>query len=111
MLKWWLTHFDLGGTAFAVQIDTRRVLHGQAAVAADVDLRMSGSLGSTPGYGLALQSQRELWPVRQAAEYLKRIRRIAWAEPEAAWSFVPGLAWCPKHTGHHPIAGENCSPS
>jgi len=37
-----------------------RVLNGRAAVSADMDLRLSAALGTSPGYGLALQTQRDL---------------------------------------------------
>jgi addiction module HigA family antidote len=38
-----------------------RVLHGHAAVSADMDLRLSEALGTNPGYWLALQAQSDLW--------------------------------------------------
>lgn len=61
---------------------TRRVLHGHAAMSADMDLRLSEALGTTPGYWLALQAQRDLWTARQTAKERKRIKRVA--SPELA---------------------------
>ena len=53
------------------------VLHCHAAVSADMDLQLSEALGSTPGYWLALQTQRDLWTARQSAKDRKRIKRMA----------------------------------
>jgi antitoxin HigA-1 len=61
-----------------------RVMHGHAAVTADMDLRLSEALGTSPGYWLALQSQRDLWAARQTAKERKRIKRMAAPEMEAA---------------------------
>ena len=57
-----------------------RVLHGHAAVSADMDWRLFEALGTTPGHWLALQTQRDLWTARQTAKDLKRIKRMR--EPE-----------------------------
>ena len=64
-------------TGFAVYIGISRVmlsrvLHGHAAVSADMDLRLSEALGTTAGYWLALQTQRDLWTARQTAKDRKR---------------------------------------
>ena len=45
-----------------------RVLHCHATVSADMDLRPSEALGISPGYWLALQTQRDLWTARQTAK-------------------------------------------
>ncbi|MCD8515283.1 MAG: HigA family addiction module antitoxin [Burkholderiaceae bacterium] len=42
-----------------------RVLHGHAPVNADMDLRLSEALGATPGYWLAMQTQRDLWTAKE----------------------------------------------
>src|SRR5450830_358387 len=82
---------DLGTsvTAFAAHIGISRVmlsrvLHGHAAVSADMDLRLSEALGTSPGYWLALQTQRDLWTARQTAKERKRIKRMPVPEPMAA---------------------------
>ena len=76
-------------TAFAAHIGISRVMlsrvmHGHAAVTADMDLRLSEALGTSPGYWLALQSQRDLWTARQTAKDRKRIKRMAAPELESA---------------------------
>jgi len=72
---------DLGAsvTAFAAHIGISRVmlsrvLHGHAAVSADMDLRLAEALGTTPGHWLALQAQRDLWTAGQTAKDRKRIK-------------------------------------
>ena len=89
LLTGWLEDLGASVTAFAVHIGISRVmlsrvLHGHAAVSADMDLRLSEALGTTPGYWLALQTQRDLWTARQTAKERKRIKRMAVPELEAA---------------------------
>lgn len=85
LLTGWLDDLDVSVTAFAAHISISRVMlsrvmHGHAAVSADMDLRLAEALGTTPGYWLALQTQRDLWTARQTAKERKRIKRMA--EPE-----------------------------
>jgi len=54
-----------------------RVLNCHAAVTADMDLRLSEALGTTQGYWLALQTQRDLWTANQTAKDRVRIKRMA----------------------------------
>ena len=54
-----------------------RMLNGHAAVNADMDLRLSEALSTSPGYGLALQTQRDLWRARELAKN---------AHPPCVWS-------------------------
>jgi len=61
-----------------------RVLHDHAAVSADMDLRLAEALGTTPGYWLALQAQRDLWTAGETAKERKKIKRVAVPELEAA---------------------------
>lgn len=87
LLSGWLDDLGVSVTAFAGHIGISRVmlsrvLHGHAAVSADMDLRLSEALGTTPGYWLALQTQRDLWTARQTAKERKRIKRVA--APELA---------------------------
>ena len=89
LLTGWLDDLGASVTAFAAHIGISRVmlsrvLHGHAAVSADMDLRLSEALGTTPGYWLALQTQRDLWTARQTAKDRKRIKRMAVPELEAA---------------------------
>ena len=48
-----------------------------AAVSADMDLRLSDALGMSPGYWLALQTQRDLWTAGEIAKERKKIKRMA----------------------------------
>lgn len=89
LLSGWLGDLDVSVTAFAAHIGISRVmlsrvLHGHAAVSADMDLRLSEALGTAPGYWLALQTQRDLWTARITAKERKRIKRMAVPEPMAA---------------------------
>ena len=82
MLAGWLDDLKTSVTAFAghlgiSRVMLSRVLHGHAAVSADMDLRLSEALGTTPGYWLALQTQRDLWIARQTAKDRKRIKPMA----------------------------------
>ena len=88
-LSGWLDDLSVTVTAFAEHIGISRVmlsrvLHCHAAVSADMDLRLSEALGTTPGYWLALQTQRDLWTARQTAKERKRIKRMTVPELEAA---------------------------
>jgi len=89
LLTGWLGDLGVSVIAFAAHICISRVmlsrvLHCHAAVSADMDLRLSEALGTTPGYWLALQTQRDLWTARQTAKDRKRIKRMAASEPMAS---------------------------
>ena len=89
LLTGWLDDLAVTVTAFTAHIGISRVmlsrvLHGHAAVSADMDLRLSDALGTTPGYWLALQVQRDLWTAGQTAKARKRIKRMTAPELEAA---------------------------
>lgn len=82
VLTGWLDDLGVTVTAFAAHIGISRVmlsrvLHGHAAVTADMDLRLSEALGTTPGYWLALQAQRDLWTAKEHAKERQRIERMA----------------------------------
>lgn len=82
LLTGWLDDLGASVTAFAAHIDISRVmllrvLHGHAAMSADLDLRLAEALGTMPGYWLALQTQRDLWVAQQTAKDRARIERMA----------------------------------
>ena len=88
LLLGWLEDLNVSVTAFASHIGISRVmlsrvLHGHAAVSADMDLRLAEALGTTPGYWLALQAQRDLWTAGETAKERKKIKRVAVPELEA----------------------------
>jgi len=79
LLAGWFDDLGASVTAFAAHIGISRVilsrvLHGHAAVSADMDLRLAEALGTTPGHWLALQAQRDLWTAGQTAKDRKRIK-------------------------------------
>ena len=81
VLKGWLLELGATVTAFAdhvciSRIMLSRVLNGRAGVSADMDIRLSEALGTTPGYWMAMQAQRDLWAASQAAKTRPRIRRM-----------------------------------
>ena len=82
LLTGWLDDLSVSVTAFAAHIGISRVmlsrvLHCHAAVSADMDLRLSEALGTSPGYWLALQTQRDLWVAGQTAKDRARIKPMA----------------------------------
>ena len=81
LLLGWIEDLEITITGFASHIGISRVmlsklLHGHSAITADMDLRLSEALGTTPGYWLALQTQCDLWKARQAATKRHCIRRV-----------------------------------
>lgn len=82
LLTGWLDDLGVSVTAFAAHIGISRVMlsrvvNGHAAVSADMDLRLSEALGTSQGYWLALQTQRDLWTARQIARDRQRIEAVA----------------------------------
>jgi antitoxin HigA-1 len=89
LLAGWMEDLDVTVTAFAGHIGISRVmlsrvLHGHAAVTADMDLRLSEALGTTPGFWLAMQTQRDLWAAKEHAKDRLRIERMAGIEAVTA---------------------------
>jgi len=79
LLSGWIEDLSLTKTAFAQHIGISRVMlsrvvNDHAAVSADMDLRLSEALGTSQGYWLALQTQRDLWNARKAAKRRKPIK-------------------------------------
>lgn len=78
----WIGDLELSVTAFAQHLGISRVmlsriLHGHAAVSADMDLRLSEALGTSPGFWLRMQGQRDLWEARQRAMERQPVGRLA----------------------------------
>lgn len=81
LLSGWLEDLHMSVTSFAAHIGTSRVMlsrivNGRSAISADMDLRLSEALGTTPGHWLALQQQRDLWAAQQLAKKRKRIKPL-----------------------------------
>ncbi|MBS0357547.1 MAG: HigA family addiction module antidote protein [Proteobacteria bacterium] len=82
ILAGWLEDLNMSVTAFAAHVGVSRVmvsriLHGHAAVTADMDLRLHEALGTSPGYWLRLQTQRDLWTASERAKDRAPVARIA----------------------------------
>ncbi len=82
VLVGWLDDLGLSVTACAQHLGISRVmlsriLHGHASVSADMDLRLSEALGTSPGFWLQMQVQRDLWEARQRAEERQPVARLA----------------------------------
>ncbi len=82
LLQGWIEELTITVTGFAAHIGISRVmlsrvLHGHAGVSADMDLRLSEALGTSPGYWLALQAQRDLWAARENAKTRQPITKVA----------------------------------
>lgn len=82
LLAGWLEELNLSVTAAAQhlgisRIMLSRILHGHAAISADMDLRLSEALGTTPGHWLRLQLQRDLWIARQKVDQREPVQRLA----------------------------------
>jgi addiction module HigA family antidote len=85
MLAGWLEDLNTSVTAFSghlgiSRVMLSRVLHGHAAVSADMDVRLSEALGTNPGYWLALQAQSDLWKATERAKERPPILRMALPE-------------------------------
>ena len=81
VLKGWLAELGTSVTAFAQHLRVSRVmlsrvLNSRSGISADMDLRLSEALGTSPGYWLAMQAQRDLWTAGEQAKGRPRIRRV-----------------------------------
>ena len=81
VLNGWLEDLSVSVTSFSAHIGISRVmlsrvLNAHASVSADMDVRLSEALGTTPGYWLAMQTQRDLWVAMRSAKERKRIKRM-----------------------------------
>lgn len=82
VLAGWLEDLDMSVTAFAEHLGISRVmlsriLHGHAALTADMDLRLHEALGTSPGFWLRMQTQRDLWAAGERAKGRAPVGRIA----------------------------------
>ena len=82
ILNGWIEELDLSITAFALHLGISRVmlsriLNGHAAVTADMDLRLSEALGTSQGFWLRMQGQRDLWIAKQRTNERLPVERLA----------------------------------
>lgn len=82
VLSGWIADLGLSVTAFAKhlgisRIMLSRILNQRAAVTADMALRLSEALGTSPDLWLQMQTQRDLWQARQRASERPHVERLA----------------------------------
>ena len=81
ILMGWITDLTLSITDFAAHLNVSRtmlskILHGHSSVSADMDIKLSQALGTSHGFWLRMQSQRDLWEAQMRAKKAKAIRLI-----------------------------------
>lgn len=77
VLREWLTDITVTEAAERLgisRVSLSRLLNGANGISADMDVRLSKALGTTPGYWLGLQSDYDLWQARR--HFKGRIRPI-----------------------------------
>jgi addiction module HigA family antidote len=82
ILSGWLADLDVSISAFSRHIGISRatlskIVNVHGGISADMDLRLSEALGTSPGYWLKLQTQRDLWEARQQAKKRQHIEKLA----------------------------------
>lgn len=82
VLAGWIDDLGMSVTAFSKHLGISRVmlsriLHGHAAVSADMDVRLSEALGTSAGFWLRMQGQRDLWEAQQRADGRQPVARLA----------------------------------
>lgn len=68
VLREWLagiTVTDAAGRLDIARVSLSRLLNGASGISADMDVRLSKALGTTPGYWLGLQADYDLWQARR----------------------------------------------
>lgn len=78
ILREWLTEVTVTDAATALGITRAmlsRILNGAAAISADMDVRLSKALGTSPGHWLSLQTDYDLWQAQK--KFKARVKRIA----------------------------------
>lgn len=82
ILREWLAGVTVTEAAVSLGVTRAmlsRILNGASAISADMDVRLSRALGTSPGFWLGLQTDFDLW--RAQKRFKARVRRIT----------VPGL--------------------
>jgi addiction module HigA family antidote len=77
LLAGWLDDLDMSVTAFAAHVGISRVmlsriLHGHAAITADMDLRLHEALGTSPGYWLRCKRNATCGPLARKPRNARR---------------------------------------
>ena len=78
ILREWLAAVTVTEAAVSLRVTRAmlsRILNGASAISADMDVRLSRALGTSPGFWLGLQTDFDLW--RAQKRFKGRVRRIA----------------------------------
>ncbi len=77
ILREWLTETTVTEAADRLGVTRAmlsRILNGASAISAEMDLRLSKALGTSPGFWLGLQADYDLWQARK--QFKARVRKI-----------------------------------
>lgn len=90
LLQGWLSDLELGVAQTAAhlgigRVTLSRILHGHAAISADVDLRLSEALGTSPGSWLRMQAARDAWKAKELAKVRPKIPRLSGSVSETLY--------------------------
>lgn len=78
ILQKWLTEISVTEAASRLgitRVSLSRLLNGAAGVSAQMDVRLSKALGTSPGHWLGLQSDYDLWQAQQGFQGKVRLIR------------------------------------
>ena len=81
LLQGWLSDLGLGVATTAAhlgigRVTLSRILNGHAGISADVDLRLSEAIGTSPGYWLDMQAAHDVWQAKAQAKSRPKIKRL-----------------------------------
>lgn len=82
MLREWLTGISVTEAAKSLgvtRVALSRVLNGSAGVSADMDLRLSKALGTTPGSWYTMQANYDMWQAKR--HFRGKVKRITASPP------------------------------
>ncbi|MHB1542698.1 MAG: HigA family addiction module antitoxin [Steroidobacteraceae bacterium] len=85
VLREWLSEISVTEAAKRLGVTRAalsRVLNGAAGVSADMDLRLSKALGTTPGLWYGMQADYDLWHAQR--QFRAKVRRITTPPAETA---------------------------
>lgn len=77
VLREWLADISVTEAAKSLgvtRVALSRVLNGSAGISADMDLRLSKALGTTPGTWYAMQGNYDMWQAKR--HFRAKVRRI-----------------------------------
>lgn len=77
VLKEWLSDITVTDAAVRLgvaRLTLSRLLNGASGISAEMDLRLSKALGTTPGQWLGMQADYDLWQAQKS--FRVKVRRI-----------------------------------